>query len=98
MFEQHTPVPPTSLKDTKPILVSTPAEFERMLDTLRVATEIAIDLEHHSYRSYRGFLCLMQISDRKNDWLVDLLAVRDEMEQLNEVFTNPEIVKVRTLL
>jgi len=68
-----------------------------MLDTLRTATEIAIDLEHHSYRSYRGFLCLMQISDRQNDWLVDLLAVRAEVEQLNEVFTNPEIVKVRTL-
>jgi len=23
--------------------------------------EIAIDLEHHSYRSYQGFTCLMQV-------------------------------------
>ena len=65
-----------------------------MLSKLRDATEIAVDLEHHSYRSYSGFLCLMQISDRETDWVIDLLAVRDEVEALNEVFTDPNIVKV----
>ena len=29
--------------------------------------------------------------------MVDLLAVRDEVESLNEVFTDPNIVKVRYL-
>ena len=66
-----------------------------MLAKLKKATEIAVDLEHHSYRSYNGVLCLMQISDRENDWIVDLLALRDETEQLNEIFTDPKIVKVR---
>lgn len=66
-----------------------------MLAKLKKATEIAVDLEHHSYRSYNGFLCLMQISDREHDWIVDLLALRDEIEQLNEIFTDPKIVKVR---
>lgn len=65
-----------------------------MLSKLRNATEIAVDLEHHSYRSYAGFLCLMQISDRHEDWIIDLLAIKDEMEALNEVFTDPAIVKV----
>ena len=65
-----------------------------MLAKLKNATEIAVDLEHHSYRSYLGFLCLLQISDRNEDWVVDLLAVRDEVEALNEVFTDPNIVKV----
>jgi len=65
-----------------------------MLAKLKKATEIGVDLEHHSYRSYNGFLCLMQISDRENDWIVDLLALRDEIEQLNEIFTDPKIVKV----
>lgn len=66
-----------------------------MLDKLKHAQEIAVDLEHHSYRSYSGFLCLMQISDREEDWVIDLLAVRDEVEALNEVFTDPGVVKVR---
>ena len=40
----------------------------------------------------------MQISDRQEDWILDLLAVRDEVESLNEVPTDPAIVKVRFLL
>jgi exosome complex exonuclease RRP6 len=65
-----------------------------MLDKLRSAKEIAVDLEHHSYRSYAGFLCLMQISTREEDFVVDVIALREEMECLNEVFTNEKIVKV----
>ena len=69
-----------------------------MLTKLKNATEIAVDLEHHSYRSYSGFLCLLQLSDRIEDWIVDLLALREEVEALNEVFTDPNIVKVCLLI
>jgi exosome complex exonuclease RRP6 len=34
-------------------------------------TEIAVDLEAHSYRSFLGFVCLMQLSTRDEDWLID---------------------------
>lgn len=98
MFTACTPVLPPSLEDTEAIWVSTKDEFQKMLSKLKSATEIAVDLEHHSYRSYSGFLCLMQISDRENDWVIDLLAVRDEVETLNEVFTDPNIVKVGILV
>ena len=94
MFVPCTPVLPTSLEDTQAIWVATADAFQSMLSKLRKATEIAVDLEHHSYRSYSGFLCLMQVSDREEDWVVDLLAVRDEVESLNEIFTDPAIVKV----
>jgi exosome complex exonuclease RRP6 len=36
----------------------------------------------------------MQLSDKNEDWVVDLLAVREEVEALNEVFTDSNIVKV----
>lgn len=65
-----------------------------MLAKLRQAKEIAVDLEHHSYRSYAGFVCLMQLSTRQEDWIVDTLVLREELAELNEVFTDPEIVKV----
>ncbi|KDR77424.1 hypothetical protein GALMADRAFT_209792 [Galerina marginata CBS 339.88] len=94
MFKPCTPVQPPSLEETRATWVATKEDFEKMLAKLKSATEIAVDLEHHSYRSYSGFLCLMQISDREEDWVVDLLAIRGEIEALNEVFTDPEIVKV----
>ena len=66
-----------------------------MLQKLRTAEELAVDLEHHSYRTFAGFLCLMQISTREQDFVVDTLQLRDELEELNETFTDPSIVKVR---
>ena len=94
MFAPCIPALPTSLEDTQATWVDTIDAFQSMLSKLRKATEIAVDLEHHGYRSYSGFLCLMQISDREEDWILDLLAVRDEVESLNEVLTDPAIVKV----
>lgn len=94
IFEPCTPVLPAPLEETQATWVATREDFHRMLAKLKTAKEIAVDLEHHSYRSYSGFLCLMQITDRDEDWIVDLLAVRDEMEALNDVFTDPDIVKI----
>jgi len=65
-----------------------------MLKQLKKAKEIAVDLEHHDYRSYHGFVCLMQVSTREQDWIVDTLELREELVTLNEVFTDPNIVKV----
>ncbi|KAM0284133.1 hypothetical protein ACHAQH_002121 [Verticillium albo-atrum] len=66
-----------------------------MLAELKKAKEIAVDLEHHDTRSYAGLLSLMQISTRDQDWIVDTLKPwRHQLEVLNEVFTDPKIVKV----
>ena len=94
MFQSTTPTPPQPFEDTPFTWVSTPQDLETMLAALRKAREIAVDLEHHSYRSYAGFVCLMQLSTREEDWVVDALALRDELTELNEIFTDPKIVKV----
>lgn len=69
-----------------------------MIEKLRQATEVAIDLEYHNYRSFAGFVCLMQISTSAEDFIIDTLELREELEDLNEVFTDPCIVKVRPYL
>ncbi|KAK7676364.1 hypothetical protein QCA50_020668 [Cerrena zonata] len=94
MFLPADPIPPKSFDDTPFAWVDTPAAFNTMLESLRSAKEIAVDLEYHSYRTFAGFVCLMQISSREGDWVIDTLAVRDVLEELNEVFTDPNIVKV----
>ena len=94
MFHYAEPVQPRSFEETPFKWVATSEDLAELLVWLRDAKEIAIDLEYHSYRSYYGFVCLMQISTRKGDWIIDTLALRDELEELNEVFTDPQIVKV----
>lgn len=96
MFLPADPIPATPFESTSATWVSTPDALEAMLDELRGAPEIAIDLEHNNYRSYAGIVCLMQISTRKQDWMVDTLALRAELATgaLNEVFTDPKVVKV----
>lgn len=65
-----------------------------MIDQLKQVDEIAVDLEHHSYRSFLGFTCLIQISTRNHDYLVDAIALREHLSRLNTVFTDPSKVKV----
>lgn len=85
---------PKSITETPLIEVTNEEELKNLLDDLYNCSEIAIDLEHHSYRSFMGITCLMQISTSDKDYLVDTLALRDKLAVLNEVFTKPSILKV----
>lgn len=87
-------IPSKSWDDSEPIWVNTRTKLESMLRDLKNTKEIAVDLEHHDYRSYYGIVCLMQISTRERDYLVDTLELRETLHILNEVFTDPSIVKV----
>lgn len=64
------------------------------MDELQKEKEIAVDLEYHAYWSYLGFTCLMQISSRTKDYVIDTIALRSKMQELNQVFTDPRIIKV----
>lgn len=55
---------------------------------------LLLPFQHHSYRSFLGLTCLMQISTRTEDFVVDTLELRSDMYILNESFTDPAIVKV----
>eukprot|EP00964_Phaeocystis_antarctica_P056264 scaffold33188_cov63-Phaeocystis_antarctica.AAC.4 len=74
--------------------VATEAALLALVAKLRGVDEVALDLEHHSQRSYRGFVCLMQISTREEDFLVDTLALRTSLHVLNETLTDPRVTKV----
>lgn len=76
--------------------VSTSAQMDAMIEDLSApdVRELAIDLEHHAFRSFQGFTCLMQLSTRSQDYIIDTLALRMEMHKLLHIFANPNIVKV----
>lgn len=66
----------------------------RLIRILESQQEIAIDLEHCDYHNYRGYICLMQLSTRNDDYLIDTLKLWPLMHKLNKIFTDPNIVKV----
>lgn len=91
----HTdPIPFKDWNSTSAIWVDSVKTLNEMIESLKDCTEIAVDLEHHDYRTYYGLVCLMQISSRDQDWIVDTLVLRDELSSLNTIFTNPNIIKV----
>ncbi|KAL4646114.1 exosome component 10 isoform X1 [Arapaima gigas] len=82
------------LSETTCKFIDTLEDLVALNDKLAKTTEFAVDLEHHSYRSFLGITCLMQISTREEDYIIDTLELRSEMYILNETFTDPAIVKV----
>lgn len=94
MLEVTEPIPSQDWESTDFIWVDDTKKLQELLQSLKQATEIAVDLEHHDYRSYYGIVCLMQISTRDQDWLIDTLKLREELHILNEVFTDSKITKV----
>ncbi|KLO08654.1 hypothetical protein SCHPADRAFT_599955 [Schizopora paradoxa] len=94
MFGHCDPIPPKSFDEVPLTWVNSAELFNKMLDKLRTAGELAVDLEYHNYRTFAGFVCLMQISTREEDFIVDTLVLREELQELNEVFTDSKIVKV----
>lgn len=51
---QKTPIQPKCLEDTPLIYVDTVKQLKQLVETeLAGVTEIAVDLEHHSYRTFQ---------------------------------------------
>jgi exosome complex exonuclease RRP6 len=91
------PTPPRPLADTPCTFVDTPAALAALAAALAAPEggAVAVDLEAHSYRSYQGFTCLMQLSTRSEDYLVDTLALRGHIRNaLAPFFQDANIVKV----
>ncbi|KAH1024413.1 exosome component 10 isoform X2 [Dendroctonus ponderosae] len=85
---------PKLLKDTPLIEINNASQLAPLVDELRAYTVIAVDVEHHSYRSFMGITCLLQISTFDKDYLIDTLSLRNDLWILNEIFTKPDITKV----
>jgi exosome complex exonuclease RRP6 len=88
------PVQPGDLETTPCEWVDTIVALRALARVLDQQSAFAVDLEHHEYRSFLGFTCLMQVSTRQRDYLIDTLALREHMHALNSSFMNAAIVKV----
>lgn len=82
---------------SEPLLVDNPTAVEKLARMLAAQSLIAVDTEADSLFSYHEKVCLVQISTRGVDYLVDPLALEDKastMSLLAPVFADPGIEKV----
>ena len=80
------------LEETPFALVTTPEQLQDMASHLATSRELAVDLEHHSFRSFQGFTCLLQLSTRSRDFVVDTLCLRSHVgPALAPIFADPQV-------
>lgn len=74
-------------------IIDSPKNLTAMVEDLKKQSAVAIDTESNSLHAYQEQVCLIQLSTREHDYLLDPMAVPD-LEELGAVFANPEIQKV----
>jgi ribonuclease D len=76
-----------------PTIISSFLALKLLADRLAHESLIAVDTESNSLFAYYEQVCLIQLSTRSGDWLVDPLAL-DSVEPLAPLFANAKIEKV----
>jgi ribonuclease D len=75
-----------------PTFVETTEELDSMLSVLSGSPIVAVDCEMDSFWSYWGRVCLVQISDGNQEWIVDPGAVN--LETLGPLMADPQVTKI----
>ncbi|KAH9793193.1 protein RRP6-like 3 [Citrus sinensis] len=76
------------------VWVETKSQLNELANALSKEFFFAVDTEQHSLRSFLGFTALIQISTEKEDYLVDTIALHDEISILQPFFADPGVCKV----
>jgi ribonuclease D len=66
---------PVASPDLVPVLVEDAEGIEALVERISAEPVVALDTESNSFHVYRERVCLIQISTRTSDWVVDALAV-----------------------
>ncbi|CAM0871338.1 unnamed protein product [Alopecurus aequalis] len=89
------PARPADVEDTPFTLVEDKKGLTELANKLKDVNEFAVDLEHNQYRSFQGLTCLMQISTRTEDFIIDTLKLHVYIgPYLREHFKDPTKRKV----
>ena len=82
-------MPPTAHQ-----LIDTPEALHTWLASLEGAPCLAVDFEADGLFSYREKLCLIQVTDRGNQWIIDPLEVPEARAELAPLLADPALPKI----
>ncbi len=74
-------------------LIETNRQLALVCENLHAETELALDLEADSLHHYREKVCLLQLSNRSDTWLIDPLLVTD-LGPLASLLATPALLTV----
>ena len=74
--------------------MDSPGALQDAIDAWRQADLIGIDCESNSFFAYRERLCLLQVTVGETDWVVDPIALGDELKAINPLLEDPELITV----
>ena len=78
--------------------ITTQEQLDRESKIWKSSKVLGIDTEgENNFHHYGSYLSIIQISDEKTDWIVDILLLKEnkaDFKPLIEVFENPEIIKI----
>lgn len=75
-------------------LITTSDELSLAIQDWAGAGVLGIDTESNSFFAYTERLCLLQVSTSDRDYIVDPLALGDDLRSINELLADPSLVKV----
>ena len=75
------------------IYINSSRTLQTMLRTIASEEQIAVDTESNNMYAYRGEVCLIQLSTRRRDYIIDPLAI-DDIQALGEVFADESVEKI----
>ncbi len=78
---------------TKATYIDNERDLIKLVELLAQEDSIAFDTESNSLHAYRGQTCLIQLSTREEDFVIDPLLIND-VNSLAEIFSNPKIEKI----
>lgn len=81
------------MEQTPLIIVDTPEKLDEMVKLIADEPVLGIDTEADSMYAYQEKVCLIQFSDRNNDYIVDPLA-GFSLEPLAPFMADPNVVKI----
>jgi ribonuclease D len=76
------------------VLVSDRQSLQKVADKLASCGAIGVDTESDSFYHYQEKVCLVQLSDADADYVIDPLALGQDLSILAPVFANPAITKI----
>ncbi len=74
--------------------VRTAAELEAAIAEWRAAGVLGVDTEANSFFAYSDRLCLFQVTADEIDYLVDPVALGDELKAVKPLLEDPAVVKI----
>jgi len=80
-------------EDTPLVMVEDADALDDMLQLLASETVIGIDTESDSSYAYQEKVCLIQVSNKDTDFIIDPLAI-DDLSPLGPILADPAITKV----